>query len=129
MTNTMKKSELVNHVEELNAYIADLEETLVYVRERKPAVVTETVEVKKSGRKDEVLAILKQHGHVSVGFIARTVGINERNVSSQLTYLRRDGYRIATDSRVSSSSSNINLAGTKVPATTQRLIWLRPRKR
>jgi len=97
MAKELKKSELINVVEELESYITELEETLVYVRERKPAVVT--VETKKTGRKDEVLAILKQHGHVSVGFIARQVGINERNVSSQLTYLRRDGYRIATDSK------------------------------
>jgi len=55
--------------------------------------------VEKPGRKDEVLAILMTGKHVSVSQIAKIVGINERNVSSQLSYLRKDGKRIATDSR------------------------------
>jgi len=61
--------------------------------EAKPTVVN------KIGRKQEVLDILLTGKHVTVGQIAKSLGINERNVSSQLSYLRKDNYRIATDSR------------------------------
>lgn len=56
------------------------------------------VKVVKPGRKDEVLEIL-QDGKISVADIAKRIGISARNVSSQLTYLRRDGYPIGTDSK------------------------------
>jgi biotin operon repressor len=55
--------------------------------------------VNKIGRKQEVLAILQRGKHVTVKAIATELGINDRNVSSQLSYLRADGYKIATDSR------------------------------
>ena len=59
----------------------------------------ETIVVEKPGRKDEVLAILQRGKHVTVSQIAKEVGISERNVSSQMSYLRKDGHNIATDSR------------------------------
>ena len=79
-------------VQELEAIITDLECTLVYLEERlaKPGVVT--------GRKEQVLGVLKSAGHITVAAIATRIGISARNVSSQLTYLRKDGYGIATDS-------------------------------
>jgi hypothetical protein len=100
----MKKNELVEEVVALQDYVAQLEETLTYVRDRAPRVVTETVQVQKPGRMDEVLAALKAHGHISVAKLAQIVGINERNISSQLTYLRQGKlggikYNICTDSR------------------------------
>lgn len=49
------------------------------------------------GRKLQCLKIL-QTGHVTVESIAKRIGISARNVSSQLSYLRKDGYAIATDS-------------------------------
>lgn len=81
-----KQDELLKQVEELEAMLICLEERL-----SKHKVV-------KPGRKDEVLAILKE-GKVSVADIAKQIGISARNVSSQLTYLRRDGIAIGTDSK------------------------------
>ena len=86
----------------LEEYIAELEETLVYVREREPRVVEVTTN--KSGRMQQVLDVLNKYGHVSVPKIASEVGIDPRNVSSQLSYLRAGKlngvkYAIATDSR------------------------------
>ena len=54
--------------------------------------------IKSEGRKSQVLEILKSAGHISVAAIATRMGISARNVSSQMTYLRRDGHAIATDS-------------------------------
>ena len=49
------------------------------------------------GRKLQCLTILRE-GHTTVEAIAKRIGISARNVSSQLTYLRKDGVAIATDS-------------------------------
>jgi predicted transcriptional regulator len=53
---------------------------------------------KTSGRKDEVLKVLQEQGPIDILGIAEAVGISTKNVSSQLTYLRKDGHRIATKS-------------------------------
>ena len=50
------------------------------------------------GRKDDVLAILQQ-GPAGILEIAEKLGINSKNVSSQLSYLRKDGYIIHTDEK------------------------------
>ncbi len=55
--------------------------------------------VKKPGRKDQVLAILNREGHITVFKIAEELGINAKNVSCQLHYLRASGYAIGTDSK------------------------------
>ena len=52
----------------------------------------------KKGRKDEVLEIMLEGGSFSVGELAKLVGISDKNISSQLSYLRKDGYKIATRS-------------------------------
>lgn len=77
---------------ELEAMVAELEETLCWLETKlaRPAAPI--------GRKAQVLAILKKEGHISVAAIAKRIGISARNVSSQLTYLRKDGIAIATDS-------------------------------
>ena len=54
--------------------------------------------IEKKGRKDEVLALLKA-GRVTVAEMAKKIGISERNISSQLSYLRKDGILIGTDSK------------------------------
>lgn len=59
----------------------------------KPTVVT------KPGRKAEVLALLQSHAAISIPAMAKALGITERNISSQLSYLRADGYLIGTNSR------------------------------
>lgn len=50
------------------------------------------------GRKDDVLAILQQ-GPAGILEIAEKLGITSKNVSSQLSYLRKDGYIIHTDEK------------------------------
>ena len=77
---------------ELESVVEDLECTLLSLEARLAA------KPKALGRKSEVLAILHSAGHISVAAIATRLGISARNVSSQLTYLRRDGHGIATDS-------------------------------
>ena len=52
------------------------------------------VETTKSiGRKDQVLQCLRS-GINTIDSIAEHLGINSKNVSSQLTYLRKDGHMI-----------------------------------
>jgi len=96
MTKALKKSELVEIIAEMTDMINELEETLVYVSEREQPAAKQ---VKPAGRKEQVLEILKRGKPVRVPDIAKEVGISDRNVSSQLTYLRKDGHQIATDSR------------------------------
>ena len=80
-------------VKELEAIIEELECTLVHLEER--LCVSK---VKLEGRKEQCLKIMQSAGHITVAAIATRIGISARNVSSQLTYLRKDGYAIATDS-------------------------------
>jgi len=80
--------------EELLACVEELENQLVCLEDR-----LSKAKVIKTGRKDEVLEIMQEHRKISVVDIAKIIGISPRNVSSQLTYLRRDGYAIATDSK------------------------------
>lgn len=49
--------------------------------------------VKPTGRKEQVLECLR-NGITSIDAIAKEIGITTKNVSSQLTYLRKDGYMI-----------------------------------
>ncbi len=78
--------------QELELIIVDMCEALTALEDKlaRPAV--------PEGRKAQVLKILKSSGHITVAAIATRIGITARNVSSQLTYLRKDGYAIATDS-------------------------------
>lgn len=50
------------------------------------------------GRKDDVLAMLQQ-GPAEIIDIANALNISTKNVSSQLSYLRKDGYIIHTDEK------------------------------
>lgn len=80
-------------VKELEAMVNELECALISLEDR--LCVSK---VKPEGRKAQCLKILQQAGHITVAAIAARIGISARNVSSQLTYLRKDGYAIATDS-------------------------------
>jgi len=77
--------------EEMAITICELEECLIYLEDKL------NKKVFKEGRKEQVLKIL-QSGAITVGGIATRIGISARNVSSQLTYLRKDGYEICTSS-------------------------------
>lgn len=59
----------------------------------------QVVTVQKIGRKQEVLDLLKTGKHYKIPELAKILGISDRNVSSQLSYLRADNYAIATDAR------------------------------
>lgn len=50
-----------------------------------------------TGRKAQVLEILKEHSPITIVAIAERLGISTKNVSSQLTYLRQEGQNICTD--------------------------------
>lgn len=50
------------------------------------------------GRKEEVLDLVKE-GRISIEGIAAKVGITNRNVSTLLSYLRKDGYAFGKDSK------------------------------
>lgn len=84
----MKKNELVEMIEDMECCLSMLEDRVV-----------QKEKIKKQGRKEEVHDCLVANGKISVGDIAVKVGISARNVSSQLSYLRRDGVNIATDSK------------------------------
>lgn len=58
--------------------------------------LNEKLESKSKGRKGEVLQILKERGPINIQDIAKELGISNKNVSSQLTYLREE-YNICTD--------------------------------
>lgn len=51
----------------------------------------------KDGRKSEVLNLLQTNESISILELAKEINISTKNVSSQLTYLRQDGYKIFTD--------------------------------
>ena len=55
--------------------------------------LTHKLETKGSGRKEQVLKLI-QEGYNTITDIADEIGINNKNVSSQLTYLRKEGYKI-----------------------------------
>ena len=70
------------------------------------------------GRKDDVLAIL-QEGPAGILEIAEKLNINSKNVSSQLSYLRRDGYIIHTDEKSRKYIAAPKVEVTEEPATAE----------
>ena len=61
---------------------------MIYDNNNNPVESTKSI-----GRKDQVLQCLRS-GINTIDSIAEHLGINSKNVSSQLTYLRKDGYMI-----------------------------------
>lgn len=90
-----------NIIDIIEDQICEIEETLTYLNERSkaPVVITSSAPT----RKDQVLALLQTGKHWTVPGLAKECGLEgdkgSRNISSQLSYLRKDGHRIATDSR------------------------------
>jgi len=80
--------------ENLIAVVCELEEALLFLESKLNVKVVKEV---LPGRKQQVLEILQQ-GPITIGAIATRLGISSRNVSSQLSYLRTDGYDICTSS-------------------------------
>ena len=75
--------------EELLAMVEDLEQTVLDLQVR--------LEKNNSGRKKQVLELLQSSDSISILELANKLDISTKNVSSQLTYLRNDGYKIFTD--------------------------------
>ena len=80
------KKELIEELENQNQIILDLQ---VKLQNSKSS----------DGRKSQVLELLREHGNLSILDISNKLKISTKNVSSQLTYLRTDGYAIFTDPR------------------------------
>lgn len=78
-TKEMTKEELVARVEELEQIVLNLQN--------------------KKGRKFEVLELLRSNTSISIVEISERLGISTKNVSSQLTYLREEGYNVCTNSQ------------------------------
>ena len=53
---------------------------------------------KGEGRKGELREILKSGERMSIKEIGEKMGISDKNVSSLLSYLRKEGMKICTDS-------------------------------
>lgn len=76
----LTKEELINLINELNEKIEKMTKS------------------KEVGRKGEVLEIL-QTGRRTIKELSAQLNITDKNVSSQLSYLRKDGWLIGTDSK------------------------------
>jgi biotin operon repressor len=88
--NEMTKAELLNEVSRLNE-LHDSNQSII-------AELTIKLESSsKDGRKSQVLSLLREYETISILEIASKLNISTKNVSSQLTYLRSDGYQIFTD--------------------------------
>jgi len=53
----------------------------------------------KTGRKEQVLGLIRERGKISIKDLATEIGISERNISSQLSYLRNDGLKFGKNSK------------------------------
>lgn len=51
------------------------------------------------GRKSEVLDLLRKNETLTIIEMAERLGISAKNVSSQLTYLRQEGFNICTNAQ------------------------------
>jgi len=79
----MTREELIEMVENQEQIILDLQLKLE--------------KTSSNGRKSQVLDLLRSYKSISIVEIAKQLDISTKNVSSQLTYLRTDGYQIFTD--------------------------------
>ena len=84
-TEKMSKKELIETIENQSQMILDLQ------------VKLETSNKNSNNRKSQVLELLRQHESLSITELADLLNISTKNVSSQLTYLRTDGYKIFTN--------------------------------
>ena len=89
----------MNKTETLKAQVEELECMLMILEDR-----LSTHKPKKEGRKEQVLAMLTTEGPISVDQMSKMLSdatgdkITSRNISSQLSYLRKDGIAIGTNS-------------------------------
>ena len=93
----MNKTELIELVNDLQNEIQSLTESLFNKDELITELQIRLESSSKDGRKSQVLELLRKHHTISILEISKTLSISTKNVSSQLTYLRSDGYAIFTD--------------------------------
>jgi biotin operon repressor len=86
----MNNNELVSEVQRLNE-VNDTNEGIIL------DLIQKLESSSKDGRKSQVLELLRKHSSISILELAESLNISTKNVSSQLTYLRSDGYQIFTD--------------------------------
>jgi len=83
-TDKMTKEELIRELESQEQIILDLQTKLENSKNNE-------------NRKSQVLELLRTNESLSILDIAQKLNISTKNVSSQLTYLRTDGYQIFTN--------------------------------
>lgn len=83
--NKMTKENLIDTINERDSLITELHEQLILNKNR------------TSKRKQEVLDLLKKNP-ISIYDMSVELDITNKNVSSQLCYLKKDGYLICTNS-------------------------------
>ncbi len=85
----LTKEELQAKLDSLEKQNSVLKKVIVKINNRKKP--------SNSKRKKEVLNLLKQKP-ISIYDMSRSLDITNKNISSQLCYLKKDGYKIATNS-------------------------------
>ena len=88
--NEMTKAELLDEVQRLSEDSDNKDLQIVELTIRLEAS-------SKDGRKSQVLELLRENKTISILEISSKLSISTKNVSSQLTYLRSDGYQIFID--------------------------------
>ena len=83
-TEKMTKEELIRRIENQEQIILDLQTKLENSKNNE-------------NRKSQVLELLRTNESLSILDISQKLNISTKNVSSQLTYLRTDGYQIFTN--------------------------------
>jgi len=89
-------NETIN-VEDVTLLIEDLESTILDLQS-KILRLTATKTDSGPSRKEQVLAVMMKNDRITINKIADLLGTNNRNISSVMTAIRKDGYGIATDS-------------------------------
>ena len=80
----MNKSEMMEMIERLK---------------KENDVLVKKIGSKEKGRKEEVLELIREKGKISIKEMGEVIGISERNISSQLSYLRKDGFKFGKNSK------------------------------
>lgn len=91
----MSKNEILEMVK---AFVMENAENAEVLRDFRAGLKDAVKMEKGDGRKEQVLALLKEHGKMTISEIAGALNTSTKNASSQLCYLRRDGVKIATSS-------------------------------
>lgn len=95
--NEMNKAELIELATTQQNEIQVLNETCETYVAQVLDLQVKLEATSKDGRKSQVLDLLRKHKTISIMEISKALNISTKNVSSQLTYLRQDGYAIFTD--------------------------------